>query len=239
MKKYQILTIAASACFSCAATAAPYLTEATITPLLDKGQYRVDVRVSRLIQKDGGQVEEVVGRPRILSGVGCPASFYQGLQPADPNYQNEDNIRVDVSWPYPKESGLAFCTVTVKRGDELESESKLQLKITGPGRAPLVLSPGVVARKSVRVETDKSGSRSYVLLEFDGKTPAEAKAMAIENLGNKVQIQDARGHVVGSGFISGTYHDIGLALSYDSEDEAKLVAGALEDFPEKNRALNP
>lgn len=223
------IIIAAAALLShvVVAAAAPYLTEATITPIPDKGQYRVDVRISRLIQQDGKQVEELVARPRITSGLGCPASFYQGPQPAQPEYQTEDNVRVDVSWPYPKESGLASCTVIVKHGDELESESKMQLKITGPGREPLILSPRNVDGKTVRVATDKSKS-TFVLLEFEGKTPEEAKAMAIENLGNNVQIEDASGRVVGSGVVGGTYKDIGLALRYDSEAEAKRAANALE-----------
>ncbi len=228
MKQYQMLIIAAATFLSYAATAAPYLTEATITPIPDNGQYQVDVRVSRLVQQDGKQVEELVARPRILSGVGCPASFYEGLQPASPDYRNEDNVSVDVSWPYPKESGLAFCTVIVKHGDEMVSESKLQLKITGPGREPLILSPRTVDAKSVRVVTDKAKSTTYVLLEFGGKTQEEAKAMAIENLGNKVQIQDANGHVAGGGVIEGTYKDSGVALSYNSADEAKRMASTLE-----------
>ena len=228
MKHHRIFTITAAAFLSHAAIAAPYLTEATITPLPDKGQYQVDVRISRLIDEGGKQVEKLLSKPRILSGVGCPASFYEGPDPANPEYRNQDNVRVDVSWPYPKESGLAYCTVTIKHGDELESESKMQLKITGPGRAPLVLSPRVVAGKSVRVVTDKSRGRAYVVLEFDGKIPQEARAMAIENLGNKVQIQDASGNLVGTGFISGTYKDIGLSLSYNSEDEARHVARVLE-----------
>ena len=107
-----------------------YSTEAIITPLPDKGQYQVDVRVSRLVQKDGRQVEELIAKPRILSGVGCPASLYQTLPPANPDYQNKDNVRVNVSWPYPKESGLAFCAVIIKHGDEVVYESKLQLQIT-------------------------------------------------------------------------------------------------------------
>ncbi|HTV39995.1 MAG TPA: hypothetical protein VMF08_05435 [Candidatus Sulfotelmatobacter sp.] len=228
MKHCQIFAIAAAAFLSQAAIAAPYLTEATITPLPDQGQYRVDVRISRLIEQDGKQVEELLSKPRILSSVGCPASFYQGLDSANPDYRNQDNVRVDVSWPYPKESGLAYCTVTIKHGDQLESESKMQLEITGPGRAPLVLSPRVVAGKSVRVETDKSRGRAYVLLEFAGKTPEEARAMALDNLGNKVQIQDANGKLAGSGFITGTYKDIGITLSYNSEDEANRVAHVLE-----------
>lgn len=104
----------------------------------------------------------------------------------------------------------------------------MQLNITGPGRAPLVLSPHVVDGKSVRVVTDNSRGRSYVLLEFAGKTPDEARAMALDNLGNKVQIQGASGNLVGSGFVSGTDKDIGVALSYNSADEANRVARALE-----------
>jgi hypothetical protein len=92
MKNVLALIIAVITAFSYAATAASYSTEATITPLPDNGQYRVDVRVSRLVQKDGRQVEELIARPRILSGVGCGASFYQGLQPGNPDYQNEDNV---------------------------------------------------------------------------------------------------------------------------------------------------
>jgi hypothetical protein len=227
MRQHHLFIIVAVVLLSQAAIAVPYLTEATMTTLPEEGQYQVDVRISRLIQQDGKQVEEVVARPKILSSVGCPASFYQGPQPTDPHYWNKDNVRVDVSWPYPKESGVASCTVTVKQGDDLMSESKLQLKIAGPGRTPLILSPQMVDGKSVRVTTDKSRSITYVLLEFDGMTPEEAKTMAIENLGNKVQIQDANGHTIGDGVIHGAYKGSGVALSYKSEDEARRVANAL------------
>ena len=228
MKNVLALIIAVSTAFSYAATAASYSTEATITPLPDNGQYRVDVRVSRLVQQDGKVVEELIAKPRITSGVGCGASFYQGLQPGNPDYHNEDNVRVNVSWPYPKESGMAFCTVVLKHGDEVVSESKFQLQITGPGREPLVLSPQTVDPKSVRVETDKSRSITYVLLEFSGKTEKEARAMAIENLGNKVQVQDAGGRTVENGVITGTYKEIGVVLSYDSKDKAQRVADILD-----------
>jgi len=229
MKSGQILLIAGATLFSYAAMAVPYLTEATITPIPDNGQYRVEVSISRLIQKDGKQVEELVAKPRILSSLGCPASLYQGLQPENPDYPNQDNVRVNVSWPYPKESGMAYCTVIVKHGSELESESQFQLKISGPGRAPLVLSPQTVNRQSVHIVTDKSRGQSYVLLEFADKTPTEAKAMAIENLGNKAQIRNASGDVVGSGIVmGGSDKNIGIALSYNSEEEAQRVASALE-----------
>ncbi len=233
MKNILTFIIAVAAVLSYTAVAASYSTEATITPLMDKGQYRVDVRVSRLVEQDGKLVEKLIAQPKILSGLGCAASLYQGLQPANPDYRNEDNVSVDVSWPYPKESGLAFCTVIVKHGDEVVSKSKLQLQITGPGRVPLVLSPQTVDPKSVRVTVDKSKSIAFVLLEFGGKTEEEAREMAIENLGNQVEIRDTGGHFVESGMMSGTYKEIGLALQYKSEDEARRVASILEAEPAK------
>jgi hypothetical protein len=184
-----------------------------------------------VVQREGKVVEEFIAKPRILSGVGCPASLYQGLQPANPDYQHEDNVSVDVSWPYPDESGVAFCTVVVKHGDELVSKSNLQLQITGKGRVPLVLSPQTVDPKSVRVELDKSKSIAFVLLEFAHKPDKEARAMAIENLGNHVEIRDAAGHSAESGIISGTYKEMGVALQYDSEEKAQRVADILDGAP--------
>ena len=68
-----------------------------------------------MVQKDGRQVEELIAKPRILSGVGCPGlRFTRALPPANPDYQNKDNVSVDVSWPYPDESGVAFCAVDRK-----------------------------------------------------------------------------------------------------------------------------
>ncbi len=163
--------------------------------------------------------------------MGCPASLYQGLARTNPGYQNEDNVSVDVSWPYPEESGVAFCTIVVKHGDQVAARSRLQLHIRGKGRVPLVLTPQNVDSKSVRVETDKSRDAAFVLLEFRGKTQKQARTMAVENLGNQVKIQDAAGRVVGSGVISGTYKETGLALQYKSEAEAQRVAGVLEGTP--------
>ena len=228
---YLPLIIAATTVLSYNATAVSYSTEATITPLPESGQYQVDVRVSRLLQQGGKVVEEIIARPKLLSGVGCPASLYQGLQPTNPDYQNQDNVSVDVSWPYPDESGTAFCTVTIKHGDEVASKSKLQLQITGKGRTPLVLTPQTVDRKSVRVEMDQARGIAFVLLEFQGKTEKEAKAIAVANLGNQVKVQNTAGSVVESGIISGTYKEIGLALQYNSETEARRVAAALQETP--------
>jgi hypothetical protein len=208
-----------------------YSTVATIAPLMDKGQYKVDVRVSRLVEQDGKFVEKLIAQPRLLSGLGCPASLYQGLQPSNPDYQKQENVSVDVSWPYPDESGVAYCTVTVKLGDKLVSKTKVELQIIGKGRVPLILSTQNVDSKSVRVVVKKPNV--YVLLEFGGKTEEEARKVAVENLGNQAQVRDAAGHVVESGFISGTYQEIGLALEYKSEDEARRVASILGAGPEK------
>jgi len=226
MKNYLAPIIAAVAVLSYTAVAASYSTEATLTPLTDEGKYKVDVRVSRLVEQDGKLVEKLIAQPRILSGLGCPASCYQGLQPANPDYQKQENVSVDVSWPYPSESGVAFCTVIVKQGDEVVSKSRLELQIVGKGRAPLILSTQNVDPKSVRVVVEKSSV--YLLLEFGGKTVEEAGKIAVENLGNQAQVQDAAGHAVEGGFISGTYKENGLALQYKSEDEARRVAGILE-----------
>jgi hypothetical protein len=231
MKSFLTLIVAVAVVLSYTAAAASYSTEATITPLANKGQYKVDVRVSRLVEQDGKLVEKLISQPKILSGLGCAASFYQGLQPTDPDYQKKESVSVDVSWPYPSESGMGLCTVIVKLGDDVVSESKVEVQIIGKGRNPLVLSPQSVDPNSVRVEVEKSNA--YVLLEFGGKTEEETKKVAVENLGNQVQVRDAAGHVVDSGFISGTYKEIGLALQYKSEDEAKRVASILRGEPIK------
>ena len=122
------------------ATAASYFTDATVSLQKDEGILNVDIRVSRLMEKDGKPVEQLVAAPRIKTAPGVPATLYTGSQPADPNYASQENVTVDVSWPYPNESGTAFCAVTVKRGDEVVSKARLQLKIEGPGRVPLVVA---------------------------------------------------------------------------------------------------
>jgi hypothetical protein len=174
-------------------------------------------------------VEEVVARPKIESSLGCGASFYQGPSPGTPNYGNQDNFRVDVSWPYPNESGTAFCTVFVKHGDTVVSKSKLQLHILGPGRVPLVLSAQNVDPNSVQVSTDKSSA--YVLLKFAGKTENEARKLTIDNFGNQVWIQNAAGQtvdVVAAGHIAGADDGLGLALPFDTAGEAQRVANVLK-----------
>ena len=218
-----------------------YSTEATMSPQKDEGTYNVDVRVSRFLDKGGKMVEELVEAPRITSGPGVPGTLYTGPKLTDPDYANKENVTVDVSWPYPNETGIAFCAVTIRRGDTIVSKSKFQLKIEGPGRAPLVLAVPDVTPKSVRVEAqdfDPNSMRSpgnqpktFVLLEFAKKTKAEVKKMAIENYGNRVQIRDSQGHLTEGGLSFGTYHDTGLALDCNSEDEAKHVASILRGEP--------
>jgi hypothetical protein len=132
---------------------------------------------------------------------------------------------VDVSWPYPNESGIASCVVIVRRGDIIVSKSKLQMKVEGSGRVPLILAVQDVNPKSVKVAEEKS--QTYVLLEFAGKTKQEVKKMANENYGNKVQIRDPQGNLTEGGLSFGIYHEIGLALQCKNENEAKHLASLL------------
>ena len=213
---------------------AAYSTEATITPLADKGQYKVDVTISRLTQAHGRLAEEVIARPQIESNLGCGASFYQGPSHGTPGYKTQDNFRVDVSWPYPNESGTAFCTVLVKHGETVVSKSKLQLSIVGPGRTPLVLSARNLDANSIQVETDKS--TSYVLLKFAGQSGDQARKTVISNFGNQVQIRDAAGQIVdviNAGHVAGAFNGVGLAIPYDTADEAQRVAHVLKGLAAK------
>src|SRR5258708_7277401 len=87
---------------------ATYSTEATMSLQKDEGELDVAVRVSRLVDQDGKSVEQLVAAPRIKTAPGVPATLCQGLQPDDPNYHLGESVTVDVSWPYPNESGTAF-----------------------------------------------------------------------------------------------------------------------------------
>jgi hypothetical protein len=134
-------------------------------------------------------------------------------------------VTVDVSWPYPNESGTALCAVVIKRGDKAVYKSRLQLQVEGPGRTPLIVAARDVDPKSVRVVDEKS--TTYVLLEFTGKTKEEVKKLANENYGNKVQVRDSQGRVTEGGLSFGTYKEIGMALHYESKSEAEHVASIL------------
>lgn len=226
MQKKLIGLLITTACLAGSAVfAATYSTEATMSLHKEEGKLNVDVRVWRLVDQDGKLVEQLVSAPRVKTAPGLPASLYTGLQPADPDYANKENVSVDVSWPYPDESGTAFCAVTIKRGNEVVSKSKLQLKIEGPGRVPLVVAAQDIDPKSVQVVDEKS--LPYVLLEFAGKTREEVKKLAVENYGNKVQIRDLQGRLTDGGLSFGTYHETGLALQYKSRTEAEQVASLL------------
>ena len=131
MKKHVALLIASLTAVS-SALAASYSTEATITPHNDKSAYEVIVRVAHLIARDGKVTEEVVAQLKIHSPLGTPASSYSGLQPTHQDYQKEDNVTAEVSWPRADQGGTLSCTVTVRRGDKIVSKSKLQLKVDGP-----------------------------------------------------------------------------------------------------------
>jgi hypothetical protein len=197
--------------------AASYSTEATMSLQKEDGIYNVMVKVSELTVRRGKTVERVIAEPRIRSSPGVPATLHVG--------DDKENVTVDVSWPYPNESGTASCVVVVKHGDEAVSKSKLQLKVEGPGRVPLVLAAPDVDARSVRV--DEENQRSYVLLELAGKSKEEVKKLAVENYGNKVQIRDVQGNLIDGGLSFGTYHDIGLTLRCQNEAKAEAVANVL------------
>ena len=133
MNKLIALLIASVCAVATTAVAAAYSTEATMSLQKDEGTYNVVVRVSQLVERDGKLVEQLISQPRIKSAPGVPATLYTGSQPSNPNYANEDNVTVDVSWPYPNESGTALCAVVIKRGDKLVYKSRLQLQVEGPG----------------------------------------------------------------------------------------------------------
>ena len=198
----------------------------------EEGTFKVTVRVSQLVGQEGKLTEKLIAEPRIQSGPGIPATLYQGLQPSDPNYMNEENVTVDVSWPYPNESGVAFCAVTIKRGDRIVSKSKLQLKIDGQGRNPLIVTAREVNPKSVRVVAEDP-ERVFILLEFAGRSKEEVKKVSVENYGNQVLVQDLQGKVLDGGISLGTYNEIGMSLLYKSQDEAGHVASILRG--EKSR----
>ena len=225
MKKLVALLIVAPCAFANAVVAANYSTEATMSLQKDEGIYNVIVRVSKLVEQDGRVVEQLISQPRIKSSPGVPASLHSGLQPSDPNYANEENVTVDVSWPYPNESGTALCAVLVKYGDIIVSKSKLQLQIQGPGRIPLMVTPQEVDPKSVRVVDEKS--KTFVLLEFTGKTKETVKKLANENYGNKFHIRGSQGTVTEGGLSFGIYQEIGMAVQYESKEEAERVARIL------------
>ncbi len=219
------LLTGAACLFGQPVAAASYSTEATMSLEKDEGRLQVDVRVSRLSQQDDKVVEQLVKAPRIITAPGVPATLHNGPQPGDPSYASEENVTAEVSWPYPNESGVAFCAVTIKRGDEIVSKSRLQLKIEGPGRKPLIIAARDVNPASVRVAEEPP--EICVLLEFARKTREEVKKLAIENYGNKVQVLAPNGGVMEGGLSFGIYHDVGMALRCHSKDDAERVASLL------------
>jgi hypothetical protein len=225
MKRILAVFVAIASAVASTSLAANYSTEATMSLQKNEGTYLVEVRVSRLLDQNGKTTEQVIARPEILSAPGVPASLHQGLQPKDPNYAKEENVTVDVSWPYPNESGVALCSVVIKRGDIVVSKSRFQLNIEGPGRTPLVIKTEDVGAKSVQVTEDKSSV--YLFFELTGKTKGEIKKLANENYGNKVQICDLRGHIIDGGLSFGTYKETELTVQYGSKDEAERAAGVL------------
>jgi hypothetical protein len=64
-------------------SAASYSTDATVSLQKDEGTLSVDVRVSRLVEKNGRSKEQLVAAPKIRTAPGVPATLYTGLQPTD------------------------------------------------------------------------------------------------------------------------------------------------------------
>src|SRR5258706_16728 len=214
-----LIALLAACAVANTAVAATYSTEATMSLQKEEGTYKVVVRVSQLEERRGKLTEELIAAPRIQSAPGVPATLYAGLPASNPNYAKKENVTVDVSWPYPNESGIASCAITIKRGDQVVSKSKFQLQVEGPGRTPLILAAQDVNPKSVRVVDEKS--EPYVLLEFTGKTGTEVKKLANENYGNKVYIRDLQGRVTEGGLAFGSYQKIGMAVQYATKGEAE------------------
>jgi hypothetical protein len=222
MQKLTLVLLAATLGAARITIGATYSTEATMSLQKDEGTYLVEVKISELTEKNGKVTERLISRPRLLSSPGVPATLHQGTSPNDPDYAKEENVTVDVSWPYPNESGTAFCSVTVKRGDSIVSKSRMQLKIDGPGRTPLVLAVPDVDPKSVKVS--ELNADYYVLLEFANKSKQEVKKLAVENYGNKVQLRDHQGHLIDAGLSFGTYQQVGLTLQCKNEADANRIA---------------
>src|SRR5258705_13283924 len=112
MQKKLIRLLIATACLvGTNVVGATYSTEATMSLQKDEGELNVDVRVSQLVDQGGKPGEHLVCAPRVKTAPGVPATLYTGPGRTDPSYANEDNVTVDVSWPYPNEGGPAFCAV--------------------------------------------------------------------------------------------------------------------------------
>ncbi len=208
------------------ASAANYSTEATISHHRTEGTYLVEVRVLELIEQNGKLTERIIAAPRIQSAPGFPASLDSGSKPGEPGYGTSESVHVDVAWPFPNESGDALCEVIVKKGPTIVARSRFQLKIEGPGRTPLMVSPQEVEPKSIRLVDDKKAG-FFVLLEFTGKTKEAVKKLTVENAGNRVGVRDAKGNVIEGGLSFGSDTALGMAILYDNKEKATQVAGIL------------
>ena len=128
MKNHFALLLAFIAIVS-SSWAASYSTEVTMAPQTEKDSYEVSVNITELVEQDGKVTEKVVGQPRLKSPFGSPASMYVGPESTSENYQKEDNVTVDVTWPKARETGVAICTVTIKHGDKVLSKSRMKFAI--------------------------------------------------------------------------------------------------------------
>ena len=128
MKKHFALLLASITVVS-SVFAESYSTEVTMTPQKGKGTYEVVVHVAELVEQDGKVTEKLLGQPKLSSPLGSPASMQIGPEPTSKNYKTEDNVTVEVSWPKAGETGVALCTVTIKRGDKVVSKSTMKFML--------------------------------------------------------------------------------------------------------------
>ena len=110
-------------------SAASYSTEMILSLNASKSQYEVAGTVSKLIEHDGEVTEEVIAHPKVISSPGSPGSFYVGEDRFSKNWQIEENITMDVSWPKQAKGGFAICTIIVKRGDTIVSKSTMRVQL--------------------------------------------------------------------------------------------------------------
>ncbi|HXT13089.1 MAG TPA: hypothetical protein VN873_16125 [Candidatus Angelobacter sp.] len=213
--------------------AASYSTEATMSLHKEDGYYFVEAKISELTEHNGTATERMISRPRIQSMPGVAASFYVGPKRGDSDYKTKENVSVDVTWPYPNESGAAACVVVVKRGDEVVSRSRFQLKVDGPGRVPLVLAAPDVDAKSVKVADDKY-HQNFVFLELIGKSKEEVKKLAYENYGNQVQIRDANGNLMDGGLSFGDLPWCWVDVEVSGQRRGEAGGGGVEEGRMKN-----
>jgi hypothetical protein len=129
MNKLIMFLVATAYAAAITVRGASYSTEATMTRQREKGTYEVIVRVSHLVEQGGKVIEELIEQPKITSAPGVPASLHCGAQPSDRDYNDIENVTVDVSWPEIGKQSFSVCKVVVKLGDKVVSRTKTRVTV--------------------------------------------------------------------------------------------------------------